>query len=211
MELSRRHRVVAEIVSLVYIAFIAVVANATGAFYVLFPELGELSHDVFTRPRGTWANAPLMIAITPVITGAIGIVITNALPYGFFSVLLDVVEKNVVVLGLRSPVAPAISAGLLPLVLGVTSWWYPPGIMFGTVLLAALSIPWKRYGANDEVEVAETASQVAEEIAEDVTHELAAPVRARWKKLAALMAFVAVAVLAVKLTGWRFILFPPLV
>ena len=76
MELSPRHRVAAEIISLVYIAIIAVVANATGAFYVLFPELGALSHDVFTRPRGTWANAPILLAITPVITGAIGIVIT---------------------------------------------------------------------------------------------------------------------------------------
>ncbi len=211
MELSHRRRVVAEIVSLVYIALIAVVANATGAFYVMFPELGALSHDVFTRPRGTWANAPLMISITPVITGAIGIVITNALPYGFSSVLLNVVAAIVVVLGLRSPVAPAISAGLLPLVLGVTSWWYPPGIMFGTVLLAVLSIPWKRYSASDDGAVAETSGQMAEEIAEDVTHEVAAPVRARWEKLAALIAFVAVAVLAVKITGWRFILFPPLV
>ena len=35
--------------------------------------------------------------------------------------------------------------------------------------------------------------------------------RARWEKLAALLAFVAVAVMFVKLTGWRFILFPPLV
>jgi hypothetical protein len=210
MELSPRRRVAAEVVSLAYIAVIAIVANATGAFYVLFPELGALSHDVFTRPRGTWANAPIMIAITPVITGAIGIVITNAMPYGVLSVLLNVVTAIAVVLGLRSPVAPAISAGLLPLVLGVTSWWYPPGIMFGTVLLAALSIPWKRYCATDGM-VAESAREVAEESAEDFTHEVAAPVRARWEKLAALIAFVAVAVLAVKLTGWRFILFPPLV
>src|SRR5579863_1234594 len=149
MELTPRRRVAAEIISLVYIAIIALVANATGAFYVLFPELGALSHDVFTRPRGTWANSPTMVAITPVITGAIGIVITNSLPYGFFSVLLNVIGAIIVVLGLRSPVAPAISAGLLPLVLGVTSWWYPPGIMFGTVLLAALSIPWKRYAARE--------------------------------------------------------------
>jgi hypothetical protein len=211
MELSPRRRIAAEIVSLAYIAIIAIVANATGAFYVLFPELGALSHDVFTRPRGTWANAPILLAITPVVTGAIGIVITNAMPYGFFSVLLNVIAAIAVVLGLRSPVAPAISAGLLPLVLGVTSWWYPPGIMFGTVLLAALSIPWKRYSASDGALVAETVKEIAEEAAEDITHEVAAPVRARWEKLAALIAFVAVAVLAVKLTGWRFILFPPLV
>ena len=207
MELPPRRRVLAEIISLSYIAIIAVVANATGAFYVLFPELGALSHDVFTRPRGTWANSPLMVAITPVITGALGIVITNLLPYGFGSVLLNTIGAIAIVLGLRSPVAPAISAGLLPLVLGVTSWWYPPGIMFGTVLLAALSIPWKRYASREEPLIVES----AEELAEDITHEVAAPVPLRWEKIAALIAFVAVGVLAVKLTGWRFILFPPLV
>ena len=130
MELSPRRRIAAEVISLVYIAIIAAVANATGAFYVLFPELGALSHDVFTRPRGTWANSPIMLAITPVITGAIGIAITSTMPYGFASVQLNVIASIAVVLGLRSPIAPAISAGLLPLVLGVTSWWYPPGIMF---------------------------------------------------------------------------------
>jgi hypothetical protein len=204
MELQPRRRVAAEIIALSYIATIAAVANATGAFYVLFPELGALSHDVFTRPRGTWANAPILLAITPVITGAIGIATTRALPYGFLSVLVNVIGAIVVIFALRSPVAPAISAGLLPLVLGVTSWWYPPGIMFGTVLLAALSIPWKRANVGNTAES-------AEEIAEDITHEVAAPVRARWEKIAALIAFVAVAVLMVKLTGWRFILFPPLV
>ena len=212
MELPPSRRIAAEIISLAYIAIIAAVANATGAFYVMFPELGALSHDVFTRPRGTWANTPVLLAITPVITGAIGIAITRTLPYGFLSVLLNVIGAIVVILGLRSPIAPAISAGLLPLVLGVTSWWYPPGIMFGTVLLAVLSIAWKRYVANDgAVVVLESAQQVAQDIAEDITHEVAAPVRARWEKIVALLAFVAVAVLLVKLTGWRFILFPPLV
>jgi hypothetical protein len=205
----RFNRVAAEIIALVYIAIIAAVANATGAFYVMFPELGALSHDVFTRPRGAWANAPILLAITPVITGAIGIAITRSLPYGFLSVLLNVIGAIIVILAIRSPIAPAISAGLLPLVLGVTSWWYPPGILFGTALLAVLSILWKRYGVTDEpiLSIPET----AEEIAEDITHEVAAPVRARYEKIAALIAFVAAAVLMVNLTGWRFILFPPLV
>lgn len=207
MELSPRRRVAAEIVSLLYIAIIALVANTTGAFYVLFPELGALSHDVFTRPHGTWSNSPIMVAITPVITGALGIVITNLMPYGFGSVLLNTAGAIAIVLGLRSPVAPAISAGLLPLVLGVTSWWYPPGIMFGTALLATLSIPWKRYTASEQMIAAEPFKEAAEELA----HHVDSPVRARWEKLAALIAFVAAAVLAVKLTGWRFILFPPLV
>jgi hypothetical protein len=205
----RFSRVAAEIVALVYIAIVAAVANATGAFYVMFPELGALSHDVFTRPRGTWANAPILLAITPVITGAIGIAITRSLPYGFLSVLLNVIGAIVVILAMRSPIAPAISAGLLPLVIGVSSWWYPPGILFGTALLAVLSILWNRYGVSGETTLSISGS--AEEIAEDITHEVAAPVRARYEKIAALIAFVAAAMLMVSLTGWRFILFPPLV
>ncbi|HVN30274.1 MAG TPA: hypothetical protein VMT64_17370 [Candidatus Binataceae bacterium] len=206
MELTPRRRIAAEGIALVYIAIITTTANATGAFYVLFPELGALSHDVFTRPRGKWANSPMMLAITPVLTGAIGIAVTRSIAYGFASVLLNVIGAIAIVLGLGSPVAPAISAGLLPLVLSVTSWWYPPGIAFGTVLLAGLSTIWKRYAAGHRIIV-----ETAEEVAEDITHEVAAPVRARWEKLAALIAFVVVAVTAVKLTGWRFILFPPLV
>ena len=90
LALSPWHRLAAELITLVYIAAIAEIADATGAFYILFPELGALSHDVFTRPRGTWAEAPVLLAITPVITGAIGIFFTRALPYGYLSVLLTV-------------------------------------------------------------------------------------------------------------------------
>ncbi len=142
--LGRWHRLAAELIALVYVALIAEIAYATGAFYILFPELGALSHDVFTRPRGTWASAPVLLAITPVLTGAIGVFFTRALPYGYPSVLLTVGGAIAVILALRSPIAPAISAGLLPLVLGVKSWWYPPAIALGTVLLAGLSLPWKK-------------------------------------------------------------------
>src|SRR5580658_1198 len=142
--LRGKRRIAAEVLALVYIATIAEVAIATGAVYVLFPELAALSHDVFTRPRGSWASAPVLLVITPVLTSVVGTLVTRNLPYGYWSVMLTVCGALAIVLGLRSPIAPAISAGLLPLALGVGSWWYPPGIVFGTVLLAVLSLIWKR-------------------------------------------------------------------
>jgi len=157
------YRLGGELIALAYIAIIAEIACATGAVYVLFPELGALSHDVMTRPRGTWANAPLLLAITPVLTGVVGIVFTRSLPYGYLSVLLTVGGAIAVVLALRSPVAPAISAGLLPLVLGVKSWWYPPAIALGTVLLATLCVPWKKYCATRMVAAAPAESDKARE------------------------------------------------
>jgi HPP family protein len=201
--LGRWHRFGAELIALVYIAVIAEIAYASGAFYVLFPELGALSHDVFTRPRGPWAAAPFLLAITSVLTGVIGIFFTRALPYGYLSVLLTVGGAVALIFLLKSPIAPAISAGLLPLVLGVKSWWYPPGVLLGTVLLAALSLLWKRFNlAQNWLEPLIPAEVVDEAIEQ-------APAGSYW--LLALMLFVAAAVFFVKLTGLRFVLFPPLV
>jgi hypothetical protein len=196
------HRAAAELAGLAFIAAIAQIACATGAFYVLFPELGALSHDVFTRPRGTWCNAPVLLAITPLLTGVIGTLVTRNLPYGYLFVLLTVAGAMAVIMVLRSPIAPAISAGLLPLVLGVTSWWYPPGILLGTLSLALLSVPWRRAFSPRL-----TRPPMNEELTDNLI-ELA-PTDYSW--LFAFFSFVAFALFFVTLTGLRFILFPPLV
>src|ERR1700740_2570956 len=188
------YRLGGELIALVYIAIIAEIACATGAVYVLFPELGALSHDVMTRPRGTWANAPLLLAITPVLTGVVGIVFTRSLPYGYLSVLLTVSGAITVVLAMRSPVAPAISAGLLPLVLGVKSWWYPPAIALGTVLLATLSVPWKKYCAARMVAAPVESDEAREDLQNDIIDDLIETTPSGYAWLVVLMAFVAVAV-----------------
>jgi len=177
----------------------------------LFPELGALSHDVMTRPRGTWANAPLLLVVTPALTGAIGIVVTRNLPYGYPSVLLTVGGAIAVILALRSPVAPAISAGLLPLVLGVKSWWYPPSILLGTALLATLSVGWQKYCVTRTAVAPAESDEVNDDSPDDRLDDLIEMTPSGYGWLVALMAFVVVAVFFVKLTGLRFVLFPPLV
>lgn len=195
------YRIAAELIGLIYIAIIAGIASATGLFYVMFPELGALSHDVFTRPHGTWAGAPILLVITPLLTALIGIFFTRLLPYGYISVLLTVGGAVMVIVALDSPIAPAISAGLLPLVLGVRSWWYPPAILLGTILLALFSIPWKRIAGS------RLAVRSAADLIDDAVES--PPAGRYW--IVALMTFVAAAVSVVKLTGLRFVLFPPLV
>jgi hypothetical protein len=192
-------RAYAELLALGYIAIIAAIASGTGAVYVLFPELGALSHDVFSRPRGSWARAPLLLVITPVATAAIGTLITRNLPYGYLSVMLTVGGAIIMIAALQSPVAPAISAALLPLVLGVRSWWYPPAIVLGTIILAASSLLWQRMC----LDLHQTAG-----ISED---EDSGPAATPLWPIAALMLFVVFAVFIVNRTNLRFILFPPLV
>jgi hypothetical protein len=203
MNSDQRQRLGGELLALIYIALIAATASASGAFYLLFPELAALSHDVFTRPRGTWASAPFLLALTPVLTGAIGTLITRTMPYGYGSVLLVVGGSIALIVALKSPIAPALSAGLLPLVLGVKTWWYAPGILFGTSLLAALSLLWKR--------IAVAPAAPLERTTDDIVDDLIEMVFPNYYWLSALMVFVGLGVFAVKLTGLRLILFPPLV
>jgi hypothetical protein len=197
--LHGKRRIAAELISLVYIAIIAEIAIATGAIYVLFPELAALSHDIFTRPRGSWARAPFLLVITPVMTAVLGTLVTRHLEYGYLSVIVTVAGALAIVLGLDSPVAPAISAGLLPLTLGLKSWWYPPGIVFGTLLLAILSTIWKQIVLGTPGGAPPSADEDTEPEAES------------WWPIAALMLLVAIAVTIVKFTHLRFVLFPPLV
>jgi len=203
-------RRMADALALFYIGVIATVASLTGAYYVMFPELGALSWDVMEHPRGRWASSPWMLALTPPLTGIVGTIVTRTMPYGVIAVLITVTGCVAIIVALRSPVAPAISAGLLPLVLGVTSWWYPPGILFGCVLLAAISIPWRRYSASQD--------PGGDEPEDSISGPAPAPPasspgisRILPQALMPLLAFVAFAVVVVKLTGMRFILFPPLV
>lgn len=82
------------------------------------------------------------------------------------------------------------------------SWWYPPAIALGTVLLAGLSLPWKKLTV---------CAAALHPTTEDIVDDEVELVPAGYSWLLALMLFVAIAVIAVELTGLRFILFPPLV
>ncbi len=193
---------VVEASTALYIGLIALVAQASGYFYILFPELGALGHDILKRPRGTWARAPLMVVLTPLATAGVGTLITHHLPYGLTSVLLDVGFSVVAITVLRSPIAPAISAGLLPLTLGIRSFWYPPSLLIGTGVLACIAVLRNRMGVQAAATIASDRDRVDDEVEE-------APATLSWVPFFVL--FLILAIVAGDLTGWRLVLFPPLV
>lgn len=196
-------RFVAELLSLLYLGFIAAIASVTGAPYIFFPELGALAHDVFTRPRGAWASAPFFLALTPVATAVVGTVITTTMPFGYLSMLLIVGVSVAMVQVLRSPIAPAISAGVLPLVLELKSWWYALAILVGTALLALLSWAWRAHCIPRMPSVPASHREIVDDLVELTPR--------RWDWAPALLAVVVAGVFLVNMTGLRLILFPPLI
>jgi hypothetical protein len=67
-----RDRLLVEAAALLYILAIALAAQLSGWYYLLFPELGAVSHDVLTRPWGKWASQPVRLVLTPALGAAIG-------------------------------------------------------------------------------------------------------------------------------------------
>jgi hypothetical protein len=187
-----------DLLATAYVALIAGAAVLTGAPYLMFPELGALSNDTLTRPRAVWASAPVLLVVTPVLTALIGTIVTRSLPYGYLSVMMTVASSAAVILLLDSPIAPAVSAGLLPVVLGMKSWAYAPGILASTTLLALLSSFWRKVAPRWPDRTVPADYSV-----------IPSPAARYW--LPALLALVAVGVFCVELSGMRFILFPPLV
>jgi hypothetical protein len=200
---SRDTPALGALIALVFIAGLAVLAGMTGVSTILFPEMGALTHDVLTRPSGTWARAPLALALTPVATALIGIVLARHIGFGVVPVLLSVGSTVAILQIFRSPIAPALSAGLLPLVLGITTWWYPPSILLGTAALALLAILRRM-----AVERSTRASFDERSATADDEAEAAA---SGWGWLPPFFGFLLLVVMLADATDWRLFLFPPLV
>jgi hypothetical protein len=194
---------IAEALSIGFFALVMLAASLTQISLIIFPELGALSSDVLIRPGGKWAKSPWKLILTPTLAAIVGVVVSQRLAYGIGSVLLTMCLCIGVVFGLRSAVAPAISAGVLALTLGITSWMYPICIFSSLSILTALMIVWRRTAFGRKLMPEQGADRRATEALE------ASP--QGWTWFVSLFLLVAVLATVVQFTHWRFILFPPLI
>jgi hypothetical protein len=201
---SRTTRIVAETVVMLFMGVVALAASKTGLAVILFPELLALSHDVINRPQGKWASQPIRLILTPTATAIIGLFITRHLDYSVLSVSIIVVLSLIFIRLTRSAIGPAISAGVLPLVVGENSWYYPLAILADVSLLVGVLILWKRYGlrcVNPPKNVVEH-NRIIEARQSIPQHRYSSIV---------LMSFVIVLGSIAQITGLRFLLFPPII
>jgi len=197
-------REMAEALAVIYMGIIAFAAHASGVSLLLFPELAALSHDVFTRPKGKWASQPWRLVVTPTATAVVGLFVTRHVRYGAIAIAVIVLLSLLIIKLLRSTIAPAISAGALPMVLGERSWIYPAAIFVGLTGLAAGLTLWRRFGPG----MGTISASEAEE--SDLVDALEMPPRDRFWLLT-LLGFVLVLGVCAQLSGLRFLLFPPLI
>jgi hypothetical protein len=135
---KREQQAAAWLATAAFLAAITALGQISGLKLLLFPELGALASVVFSDPASPWARSPRLLLLTPVLTAIAGIVVSTHLPYGPVAVSLVLAAGLLVMSGLRSPVAPALSAGYLPVALGIHSWTYPLAILLSLAALVLL-------------------------------------------------------------------------
>jgi hypothetical protein len=198
-----RDRLLMEAVALLYIVAIALAAQFSGWYYLLFPELGAVSHDVLTRPWGKWASQPTRLILTPAVAAAIGTLVTREFPYRVPIILLIVTVCLLLLALLKSNIAPAISAGVLPLVLGIKSWLYPASIVLGLVALVGIFLPWRRRYRRKYAGTLEVSTADLDDVLETP------PSGKKW--IVPFFLFLTVMGSCAAVSGLRFILCPPLI
>jgi hypothetical protein len=195
-------KLVAGALVVTYMGLIAYAAHISGIYLLLFPGLAALSHDVITRPRGKWASQPWRMIFTPTLTAILGLFVSRDLISGTIAIAAVAVGSLLIIKLLRSAIAPAISAGVLPIMLDERNWAYPAAILAGLVGLVSLLLLWRRYGP-DHPSTNEAEHSRLVDALETEPHDRF------W--VITLLAFVLVLRIFAEHTGLRFLLFPPLV
>jgi hypothetical protein len=195
-------RLFAEFLAVAFVGGIGLAVDVTGTSLILFPEIAAISYDVFTRPRGKWASQPIRLISTPTITAILGVMITRHWEYSALAVTVVALLSLFAIKLLRSNIGAAISAGVLPMALGVTSWGYPAAILAGLAVLVVALTLWKRLDPYSYLSEGSKESRIIE------TAET--PPKDRFW-IFALTAFVFALGVVAHATGLRFLLFPPLI
>ena len=119
----------------IFIGCVSQFAEVTGLTFVLFPELAALTFIVFHQPASKVARAWVLLSVTPLVTAIIGVYLSRSMPFGVVPISLSIGTSVLLIAVLRSPIIPAISAGVLPLSVGITNWAYPASVFLGTAAL----------------------------------------------------------------------------
>jgi CBS-domain-containing membrane protein len=198
-----KEALIGEGISIIFFASVIAVANGFHVPLLVFPELGALASDVLVRPAGKWAREPLKLVCTPFFAAILGVAVSSQLPYGAVAILLAMSLCVGLVYVLRSSVAPAISAGVLPIVFGIRSWQYPAYICGALVVLTAILLLWRRSTFGRALTPNRDQDQQATDRLETFSQGKG------W--LPALFLFVLALSVAAQWSGFRLILFPPLI
>lgn len=114
---------------------------------IIFPEIMALAVGALVAPKRAWQTSRTLMVILIAVCSAGGVLITRYVPAPLWlQILLAFALCQVLYLFSRTTFAPMISAMVLPVLLGTTSWVYPLAAVGMTVVIVCLQFLFERCG-----------------------------------------------------------------
>jgi len=123
------------------VATMVIVSGATRHVDAIFPELGAISVGSWCLRLKAWRRHRWHLFWFPSAAAALGVSVVRW--SGWPRAPEEALVATLTVLALMamdSPAVPAVSAGLLPVVLGVSTWLYPLTVVASTALVAGIPV-----------------------------------------------------------------------
>ncbi len=185
------------LLAVIFIALMTFCAEFIGNKEIIFPEIGALALGLWVSDKKVWSVRKWQIPLLFTLASVAGIMIVRhvplSLPWQFEIGFLFMV---LVLMTLKTSMTPAISACLLPILMGTDSWVYPLSVVVMTAILAIGQKVMENKGLKEVFDTAKT------------TEEPLGKTLLRW-----LMLMIALVPIMVVTThyGWKFALTPPLI
>lgn len=124
--MDKKRRIITDILTLALVAMMVGLAESLGEKEIIFPEITAMAIGAWVAPQQIWRTNRLRIVLLIAIFAVLGVLLVRYLPLPFYlQVLVAFVIVSVGFLLSGTTFAPVISAMVLPVLLGTTSWVYP--------------------------------------------------------------------------------------
>lgn len=141
------------VLPVILIAGMFAVAGFTRQKSVIFPEAAALALGTWVMEKPPWRDNHLYLWLSPTMAAITGVAIVKAFSYSpFFMIAGAFIFVSIQLLVLRSDVYPSVSAAILPIIIHVTSWYYPLSVLVLTGVIACTGkiIKWSDMGKESE-------------------------------------------------------------
>ncbi|RNI24695.1 hypothetical protein [Flexivirga caeni] len=124
-----------------FAAAMVAAAQLSGQRAVVFPEGAALAFGAWVMWHPQWIVPRWRLVATPTCCAVAGVGMARLLPARLAAEVAALACATVVLLVLRSQIAPALSAATLPTVFGIRSWVYPVAVLaIATVMVVGVTL-----------------------------------------------------------------------
>jgi hypothetical protein len=127
------------IIAIVFIAFMAEVAEITHEKEIIFPEVAALALGLIVLKKTPWQVSRFMLVILMTLCSLFGVLVVRYSPFSLiFNISISFIFTSSCLYFSKTTIIPITSASMLPIILNTTSFIYPISVCILSILISII-------------------------------------------------------------------------